>query len=214
MTQTDKQNLKSDLKVGFVVLLAFGLFVAGIILAGGDKGLFLKKKAIIQARLSDVGGLKKGASVTMAGMVIGRVSDISFDENVEGYPIEVTMEIREDVRPHIKVNAVPTIRTQGMMGDRYVDIGAQTESAETLPGHQVLTGQAASDFDETLRETMEVLVEAEKLLASINEQKGTMGDLFYDQKLYDNLVTMTDELTSLIQDFKEKPKKYVKLSIF
>jgi len=214
MTPTQHKHLGSDIRVGLVTFTAIGLLVAGIILAGGDKGLFLRETVEVKARLSDVGGLKRGSSVSMSGMVIGKVTDIEFLKNEEVNPIEVTMELRADVRESVQAHAVPTVRTQGMMGDRYIDIPIPTVAGPILPDRGVLIGQAATDFDETLREALSVLREAKKLFQAINNQQGTIGELFYDEALYKNLVTMTEELNELVRDFKAKPKKYVKLSIF
>jgi ABC-type transporter Mla subunit MlaD len=124
------------------------------------------------------------------------------------------MEIRSDVRERIKTDSVPAIRTQGMLGDRYIDISMGTETAPSLPEGAPLVGEAATDFDKTLRQATEVLDETEKLLTAVNEQRGTAGQLVYDEKLYTSLTEITTELKDLIQDFKKNPRRYIKFSLF
>jgi len=148
------------------------------------------------------------------GMIVGKVTSIMFVEGVSGNEIEVHMEVRSDVRERIMSDSIPAVRTQGMLGDRYIDIPMGSHKADPLPEGKYLAGQAATDFDETLRHTTEVLNEAQKALSAINEKVGTMGRLFYDLKFYDNVTQLTNELNELIRDFKEHPKKYVNISIF
>src|SRR3989338_285265 len=148
MAHYERAQLLSDLKVGVITFLGLLILFLGITFAGGDKGLLFKKVSTVQARLADVGGLKKGASVTMSGMVIGKVTDIAFVDGEDGKAvpvgggngvrpheknqIEVTMEIRSEIRKRVKTDAVPAVRTQGMLGDRYVDIPIGSDEAEVL----------------------------------------------------------------------------------
>lgn len=215
MTRQQQENAWSDLRVGIVIFVGMLLLFFGIIFAGGDKGLLFHKKAYVAAELSNVGGLKRGSSVTMGGMTIGQVVNIAFaPPGSSGGLIEVKMQVRSDVRSRIKSDSVPSVRTQGMLGDRYVDISMGSEPAPMLPEGQALIGKGASDFDETFREALSVLDETEKLLRSINEQQGTMGKLFYDEQFYENLMQITEELNAFLKDFQKHPRKYVKLSIF
>jgi phospholipid/cholesterol/gamma-HCH transport system substrate-binding protein len=53
-----------------------------------------------------------------------------------------------------------------------------------------------------------------KLLSNLESGEGTLGKALKDDSLYNQLVSATVNLDSLITDFKKHPKKYVKLSIF
>src|SRR3989344_5935807 len=159
MAQFEKEQIWIDFRIGLITFFAVVFLVLGITFAGGDKGLLLQKLTTVKARLADVGGLKKGASVTMSGMVIGKVTHITFadgqdsevvpgaggeDGNIvqphENSQIEVAMEIRSDMRRRIKIDSVPAVRTQGMLGDRYIDLPSGSEEAEILPEGKVLIG--------------------------------------------------------------------------
>ena len=225
MNQFSKERLLSDFRVGVITFIGLTALVMAITFAGGDKGLLFQKVTIVKARLSDVGGLKKGASVTMNGMVIGKVTAISFTEghdSLEIHPgngkqgnlVEVTMEIRTDIRKRIRANSVPAVRTQGMLGDRYVDIPPGSPEEEVLPEGKILTGASATDFDKTLNQTIAVLNETEKALSAINEQQGTAGKLLYDEQFYSKLMGISTELEDLLKDFKKNPRRYIKFSVF
>ncbi|MBI3999282.1 MAG: MCE family protein [Candidatus Omnitrophica bacterium] len=231
MAQFETEQVWIDFRIGLITFSAVVFLVFGITFAGGDKGLLLQKVTTVKARLADVGGLKKGASVTMSGMVIGKVTHITFadgqdgevvlggeDGNIvqphENSQIEVAMEIRSDMRRRIKIDSVPAVRTQGMLGDRYIDLPSGSEEAEILPEGKVLIGAETSDFDKTLRQTIDVLNETQELLKAINDGEGTAGKLVYDEKFYENLMAITDQLNELLKDFKKNPRRYIKFSLF
>lgn len=214
MSRHTQEKAWSDFRVG--VITFFGLFflIFGVVLAGGDKGLLFRPTTLVKARLADVGGLKKGSSVTMGGMALGRVTKIAFVDGVKENQIEVTMEVRSDVRSRIKTDSAPSVRTQGMLGDRYIDISMGSEEAAPLPESSPLTGDPATDFDKTLRQATEVLNETDKLLTAVNERRGSAGQFVYDEKLYASLTEITEELKALLQDFKKNPRRYLKFSLF
>lgn len=214
MAGYDQEKAWSDFRVGLITFAAFSLLVLGVTFAGGDKGLLFKKTSVVRAWLADVGGLKRGSSVTMGGMTVGKVTDITLGHGSKRSQIEVTMEIRSDVRARIKTDSLPSVRTQGMLGDRYIDISMGNGKSGVLPEKRPLVGKAASDFDTTLRQASDVLNETQQLLNAINEKQGTVGQFFYDERFYDRLLEITSELNELIKDFKKNPKRYVKLSIF
>lgn len=214
MSLVDSKKMGSDFRVGLITFVGLLFLIVGITFAGGDKGLLFQKTSLVKARLVDVGGLKKGGSVTMGGMTIGRVSDIAFVNDAEGRPIEVVMEVRSDMVQRIKSDSVPAVRTQGMLGDRYVDVPAGREDATPLESGSYLQGASASDFDTTLKEATEVLTQTEKVLNAMNQKEGTVGRLLYDKGFYDKLMEMTTELNELIKDFKKRPRRYIKFSLF
>lgn len=214
MGSYDQGKAWSDLRVGLFTFAGVAFLILGVTFAGGDKGLLFQKTSRVKAWLPDVGGLKQGSSVSMGGMVVGKVTDITFKDGGKGNLIEVIMEVRSGIRQRIKTDSIPAVRTQGMLGDRYIDVSMGTETAEPLPEGEVLKGNAASDFDATLRQASEVLSETEKVLNAVNEKEGTVGQLFHDQALYDRLVELTSQLNELVKDFKKHPRKYVKFSLF
>ena len=219
MALYDQKQGVSDFRVGIIAFTGLVFLILGIVFAGGDKGLIFKKTSTLKALLSDVGGLKRGGSVAMNGMIVGRVMDVSFSQDAqangeEKNRIEVTMEVRSDMRERIRADSVPAVRTQGMLGDRYIDIPPGTEAAGPLAEGQVLIGASATDFDKTLNQAISVLSETQKILSAVNAQRGTIGQLVYDQEFYHRLNGIAKELRDLLQDFKKNPKRYIDLSVF
>ena len=209
----EKERIMSDFRVGIVTFISIILLVVGITFAGGDKGLLFQKTLTVKALLYDVGGLKRGSTVTMGGMNVGKVTKVSFVQEKESSLIEVTMEVRSDIGGRIKSDSVPSVRTQGMLGDRYIEISMGTPDSPPLPYGQALKGRESSDFDGTIREARNTLEETTKMLTAINTKQGTMGQLVYDTEFYKKLLNIMTAVNEVVDDFKKHPRKYVKLSI-
>lgn len=204
----------SDFRVGLVTFTTLFVLIAGLVFAGGEKGILFKQTVSLKGYMPDVGGLKRGSAVTMGGMSIGQVNAIEFAPVNNPEPVEITMEIRSDLRGWIKEDSIPSVRTQGMLGDRYVDLSLGSEKAAVLPEGGYLVGDSASNFDATLARATNVLSETEKMLRAVNKQKGTAGKFLYDEQFYSKLISLTEELNTLIKDVKENPRRYLKFSVF
>ncbi len=213
MESLEVTPLKAQIRVGIMTFVSACCLFAGIIFAGGDKALLFSKTSELTARLPDVSGLKNGASVTLGGMTVGKVTGIRFAGGGET-SIEVTLEIREDIRERLKADAQPSVRTQGIMGDRYLNLSQGSAEAPPLAPGAVLTGKKTSDFDDALDQATRLLKETNKTLQAVNERKGSAGELLYDQKFYQGLTEVTDNLNALLKDIKENPRRYIKLAVF
>ncbi len=88
----------------------------------------------IYANFESVGGLKKDSSVKMAGVEIGRVSDVSLD--VENLNARIAMKIQKGIP--VQDDAIASIRTSGLIGDKFVSI-SPGGSDELLQDGDLLT---------------------------------------------------------------------------
>ena len=126
------KNVKLELMVGVFVLTGLlalawlSIKLARMEVVGGDH-------VPVYANFTSVSGLKTGASVEIAGVEVGRVDAISLD--TKEFEARVRMKIRPDVP--IQQDAIASVRTKGLIGDRYIIIspgGSKTllKSDETL----------------------------------------------------------------------------------
>ena len=211
---SERDKFFSDMRVGIVSFFSLILLITGVLFAGGDKGVLFQQTIPLRARINDVSGLKKGSTVTMGGMNIGKVTNVSLLPGEQESLIEVFMQIRSDVRSRVKSDSKPSIRTQGMLGDRYIEITPGSKEAAELVEGQPLIGSCTSNFDDTLSQARATLGESTKMLEAINKQQGTLGQFVYDQEFYKKLNEITSETNDLIKDFKKNPRRYIKFSIF
>lgn len=106
-----------QLAVGFFMLLGVAS-LSFLAIRMGDVGLPGEGVYPIKARFVSISGLKEGASVEIAGVRVGKVLEIDLDP--KDYAAEIVMSIDERVR--LQEDAIASIRTQGIIGDKFVKI--------------------------------------------------------------------------------------------
>ena len=125
-----------------------GLFVAAGILAlamlafkvGNLTSADVMNSYKVTARFDNVGGLKVKAAVTMAGVRIGRVSAIAFDN--KKYQALVTMDV-DGRYQNIPKDSSASILTSGLLGDQYIGIEPGGDDASLKSGDSFLRTQSA-----------------------------------------------------------------------
>ena len=144
---------KNEDRAGALILLSF-LIVVGLLFSVSDlQGMFKKRKeykAVFQANE----GLEKNASVRISGMRVGRVSDMRVAPEL-GNKVELTLNVFEDtvIAEDVKVS----IKTQGVVGKKYVDISGGTANARQLKPGAVIYGEESLRLEDLTRMAMEVV---------------------------------------------------------
>jgi len=136
-----KPQRSLEIGTGLFVLLGFAaLFFLTTQLPGS--GLSLGEQAVyrVTAKFDNVGDLKVGSPVSMAGVRIGRVESISFDPN--DYRAVVALNI-ESSFDRIPDDSDASIQTQGLLGGKYVGIGPGGSETFLADGSQIEFTQSA-----------------------------------------------------------------------
>ncbi|MEY4386789.1 MAG: hypothetical protein RLY20_2072 [Verrucomicrobiota bacterium] len=111
------QKSKIEVKVGVFVLIALALLATLLIIFSKGVTKFSRTYEL-KLLTTDVGGLKKGSGVLMAGYTVGNVTEIELGEN--GERVELTLQIQRKYQ--IRTNAVFVIEQSGFLGDQYVAV--------------------------------------------------------------------------------------------
>jgi phospholipid/cholesterol/gamma-HCH transport system substrate-binding protein len=131
--------------------LAVGVFIIAGILCLGYLSIKLAKMEVfggkgyeVYAIFSDVGGLKEGASVVIAGIEVGRVKEIS----MEDYEAKVVMTFPEKIE--IQEDAIASIKTRGLIGEKYLRITPGGSEKIINPGGRVRETMPSLDMEELI----------------------------------------------------------------
>ncbi|NOX08239.1 MAG: outer membrane lipid asymmetry maintenance protein MlaD [Gammaproteobacteria bacterium] len=111
----NKKNI--ELNVGLFIIVGL-LSFAYLAVKMGDIALLNNDSYQLQSRFTSISGLKEGANIELAGVNIGKVSDIILDN--EEYEAVVTLSISKQVK--LQEDSIAAIRTAGIIGDRYIVI--------------------------------------------------------------------------------------------
>jgi len=101
--------------LGLASLLMLAMKVSNISALTEQEGYVLK------ANFENIGGLKVRSPVTMAGVVIGRVSDITFDREIYEAVVSMTIDPRYN---NIPEDTTASIFTAGLLGEQYIGLEA------------------------------------------------------------------------------------------
>ncbi len=113
------QKRTIEIAVGLFFLLGIAAFMMMAIKVSGLSEIYVKDGYALKAEFENVGGLKPRARVSIAGVPIGRV--ISIDFNDEKYVAEVTLIIDNAVS-NLPTDTTASILTAGLLGDNYIGL--------------------------------------------------------------------------------------------
>ena len=128
---------------------AVGLFVlVGVLCLGyltiklGKMEVFSRNGYFITANFGSITGLKVGASVEIAGVPVGKVASISLNDM---HQAAVTLQINNSVG--ISTDSTASIKTSGLIGDKYVNIQSGGAETDISPGGILSDTRSALDIE-------------------------------------------------------------------
>ncbi len=134
-----------EIVVGIFMVAGFLCF-AWLSIQLGDVELFGDREYTVQASFGSIAGLKEGASVEIAGVQVGRVTDIRLDQ--EFYEARVEMAIDQQVK--LTVDSIASIRTAGILGDRYVSLSPGGAMDYIEPEGTITETESAINLEELI----------------------------------------------------------------
>jgi phospholipid/cholesterol/gamma-HCH transport system substrate-binding protein len=133
------QRKSLDLWVGLFVLLGAAALFFLAMKAGNMSSLSFEKNYTVVTRFDNIGGLKPRAPVKSAGVVVGRVADIKFDD--KSYQASVTLDIES--RYQFPKDTSAKILTSGLLGEQYIGLEAGGDTANLVAGDRITMTQSA-----------------------------------------------------------------------
>lgn len=128
-----------DLWVGIFVAAGLGALLVLAFKVGNMSTFNMSDSYALHADFDNIGGLKVRAPVKSSGVVVGRVTDISFDD--KRYEATVSMSI--DKRYLFPTDTSAAVLTSGLLGEQYIGLEAGAESARLKNGDNIKLTQSA-----------------------------------------------------------------------
>lgn len=129
-----------ELTVGSFMLAGFAALVFLAIKVSGLSADSAEDTYRLTATFENIGGLTDRAKVTMAGVIIGRVSDIYLDK--KNYVAVVEMDIYQHV-DNLSIDSTASILTAGVLGEKYIGIMVGAEEEYLADGGEIFDTQSA-----------------------------------------------------------------------
>jgi phospholipid/cholesterol/gamma-HCH transport system substrate-binding protein len=168
-------------RVGIFVLVSLGVFLGVIYMLGARARLF-EARDTIHAEFTDVGGLQEGATVRLAGVQIGRVSGVALPPEPGG-KVSVSMKIARQFLDRIRTDSEARIQTQGLLGDRIVEITVGSARAAAIQPGDRLASRDPVDISNVIGEGAGVV----RSVAAVAETFQEVAETFQKSRVMDDL---------------------------
>jgi phospholipid/cholesterol/gamma-HCH transport system substrate-binding protein len=185
------------IRLGLFVTLGAIIFTTAVYLLGQKQSLF-SQTFTIRAVFGNVNGLQSGNNVRFSGITVGSVTDVSI---LNDTLIEVSMRIRESYRVHIKKNSIASVGTDGLMGNKLVNIIPGKGTADPVEDGYLIKSYSRIDTDavlSTLNLTNENAAALTKNLVDLTNQiksgPSTLNEVFYGADLRNDVVATIKNL--------------------
>jgi phospholipid/cholesterol/gamma-HCH transport system substrate-binding protein len=182
-----------ETKVGLFVFLGLALLATLLIYFGKGVTQF-SRNYDLYLQTTDVGGIKAGAGVLMAGYPIGNVSDLTLSTNGES----VTLRLKINQKHRIRSSAVFVLEQSGFLGDQYVAVYPGTNLAAPFlePGAQVVC-PPPFNLQQTARDASGFLNRIGETARDLNDAIADVRQHFINQQTLTNLALAARQMREL-----------------
>ena len=131
-------------RIGIFVAFALCAAAVGVFLIGKKEFLF-NPTYHLNTAFQNIGGLDTGAEVRVGGIHEGTVSRIDLPAEPGG-KVTVEMKVHTDTQNLIRKDSIASIKTEGLLGDKYIEISFGTEKAAAVGDNDLVAGEVPVDL--------------------------------------------------------------------
>lgn len=166
--------MSTSFRVGVLVVMALLFLSVGVFLIGNKDFLFSSTYRL-KSEFQNVGGLNNGAEVRIGGIHQGTVKEIDLPSQPDG-KVTVVMNLKSGTRNIIKKDSRASIKTEGLLGDKYVEISFGSPKAEAVGDGATIASETQKDMSE---EAQELTNEARAGIAGFRDNMEALQHNFF-----------------------------------
>ena len=217
MPRSKKTVSLSELRVGLLVLVSITVLIFLVLNASGDINPF-SRKLHLKARFVDANGLREGSEVRLAGVRVGKVDQITLlpPSDVPNAPrVEALMTIDStiDGRPaaeRIRSDSTAQQGSPSLLGNEMlINITPGTAVGQPVKDYSILPSSSSNTVNDFATSGTDLAQRLSKLsdeisgmVRDVKEGKGTVGRLFSDEALYNNLNSTIRETEDVMRQVR------------
>lgn len=171
----------SRLRVGMFVLVAIAAFL-GVIYALGARTRLFEPRYTIHAEFTEVAGVTEGATVRLAGVQIGRVADVHLPAQPGG-KVRVELNIARRYADRVRQDSIARIETQGLLGDKIVEITVGTAGAPPIRAGETITARDPTNIADAINSGAETM----KSVAAVAESLRRTAESFNQTRIVEDI---------------------------
>jgi phospholipid/cholesterol/gamma-HCH transport system substrate-binding protein len=198
----------TQIRVGIAVTVALVVLSVAVFFIG-ETGAVFGERYRITALMPSATGLIQGGGVRLAGQDVGKVDDISFVPVAErqhpDHVLRITLAINRSVQEQIRSDSEARIRTQGLLGDKVIDITPGSPELGMLEEGDTIISAIAIDYEQMLGSASALVDDLAVMLRNMRSiadsllaGQGTAGRLLMDTSLYVELLTTSRSMNDFL----------------
>lgn len=203
-----RKQWETEVKVGVFLTIGLVLVMVAVLLLGANSSLFGQKNTY-NAHFNNVEGLISGAKVILGGVPVGAVEEVTFDQRRRDIYVKFTVsKISAD---WIRKDSTVEIATQGVLGDKYINVNTGSEDQPVLPANSELPNRPSKDLSLFLNKGDQLIISLNAAASAMHrilknfEHEGRDEVLFRGMAATaKNLSMVTDKLNRQLDDTQIK----------
>ncbi len=192
-----------ELKVGVFILIGIVILFI-IVFSIGDINLS-KTGYHIKVLFNFASGIGASAPIRLAGVGVGQIRGIRIiHDKCNKTRAELTAWIQGDAR--IEEDAVVTINTLGLLGEKYLEILPGTPGKQLLKNNDVIVGKDPVPMEKITENLASLSDSVNVVVERLRKGEGTIGKLLVDDSIYKNLEAFTADIKKHPWKLLSKPR--------
>src|SRR5580704_4620011 len=136
--------MSQNIRVGAFLLITLAILGVFVFLVGSMESRF-ESKYEIKAEFQNVAGLNEGADVRVGGIRRGTVRHIQLPQRPDE-KVTVFLSLNKDTRTVVKQDSVASIKSEGLLGDKYIEVAFGSPDAAAIKGGELIGSEPALDI--------------------------------------------------------------------
>ncbi len=204
------------IRLGIFIISGLILLIVGLYLIGSNRNIF-GRNITLYTTFYNISGLQVGNNVRFSGIDVGTVKKL---EIVNDTTVKVTMQMDENLTRFIRINSVASIGTDGLMGNKLINIDPGTQDAQQIADGTTIPSSKGVDTEQMLRtlnqtnQNVSMISEDLRILTgNINKSRGTLYTVLMDTTLAYSLkhtLTNIEVISSNLGNFTSELSAVVK----
>lgn len=193
-----KKQTTQNVKVGLFVAFALAVLTMTVFVIGQERSMFTRKTKLYTS-FADINGLVVGAPVRLAGVDVGRVTKISFSDDLARSQATVELSVENEFVARVRKDSRAYIDSKGLLGDKLINLSVGSPSKPQLADGDFVEPKASLSLEAMARDL-------EETAASIGRAAKTAETALKDlasPEVTDNLRRITGSLAAILEGVEQ-----------
>src|SRR5712691_1568969 len=167
--------MSREFRLGLFIVATLLILSAGVFMIGSKSSLFYPTYRI-KSDFGTVEGLNAGGDVRVGGTHQGTVRRIDLPKRPDG-KVTVVMDLERGTRDLVKKDSVAEIKSEGLVGDKYVEISFGSNEAEKLKDGETIASEPPRDISDLVKKADQILDTSKDVVENANETTNNLKSI-------------------------------------